>query len=103
MMPCTASSAVSASKSSAVMPDLSSLPVTDTDSVPAPMFMKEEDRVPEKPETVVISAITAVTPIRMPSTVRKERMRLCSTLDRDMLRFSRNMFSLALIPPRLPP
>ena len=71
------------------MPDFRSLPVMLTISVPAPMELNDEVREPDTPETVVMSAMTAVTPIRMPSTVRNERMRLARMLLRDMRTHSR--------------
>ena len=71
--------------------------VTVTISVPAPMEEKESDSEPEKPDTVVISAMTAATPMRMPRIVRKERIRLPIMLLTDMTKHSRSILKNCMI------
>ena len=92
--PSTMSMAARVARSSVERPDFRSLPVTVTVSVPAPMALKELDREPEKPLTVVIRAMTAATPISMPSTVRNERTRLPRMLESDIFTHSPSMMNV---------
>ena len=55
------------------------------------MEVKELEMDADTPEMVVISAMTAVTPMVMPSTVRNERRRFWAMLDTDMVKLSMNM------------
>ena len=97
--------------SSAVRPPFRSLPGAESVSVPAPMEVKESEIEEDTPEMVVISAMTAVTPIIMPRIVRKERMRFWQMLLTDMRTLStkvvaavetyRSRFFTRRSPPRL--
>ena len=93
--PSTCSSAVSVSKSSADKPAFKSLPGAESVIVPVPMAVKESEMVADTAEIVVISAMTAVTPIIMPRIVRKERIRLWQMLLTDMRTLSINIVSPA--------
>ena len=105
-MPSTWPSASSVSRFSSVRPLLRSLPEIVTVSCPAPMPAKESEIDEDTPEIVVISAMTAVTPIMMPRMVRNERMRFLRMSDRAMRAHSKGMRSpvthacLFMTPPR---
>ena len=62
------------------------------------MLEKEEEIVPDTPDTVEISVMTAITPIMMPSSVRKERTLLLRILSSAMTVLSRIMISFFRIP-----
>ena len=57
------------------------------------MSEKEEEIVPDTPDTVDIRVMTAITPIMMPSRVRKERTLLLRMLSSAIAMLSRNIIS----------
>ena len=89
--PSMCSIAAMSSMSAELSPALRSLPVALSVIVPAPMEVNESDMLLDTPETVVISAMTAVTPIMIPRIVRKERRRFCVMFATDILTLSTNM------------
>ena len=89
--PSTSSNFVISSIFAAVSPACRSVPAMATLMVSAPMEVNESDSELLTPDTVVISAMTAVTPISTPRMVRNERSRLCMMLEMDIFTLSVNM------------
>ena len=94
--PCTWVSCAMSSRSPLLSPAFRSLPGVLTDRLPAPMEVKESEMEVDTPEMVVISAITAVTPIMMPRIVRKERSLLAVMLATAIDRLSISMLTAAI-------
>ena len=82
--------------SSLFSPCLMEVPVTDTLTLPAPRALNWLVISPVAPSTVVISAMTAVTPIMMPRIVRKERSLLAVMLATAIDRLSISMLTAAI-------